>query len=131
MLPMEYELLSQATGETLHLTAREWGMLRRLAAQAAGWEPNEERDYTQGRITADEALKMAESVKLFQPRLERERSAEQVLGAQTVEELRESLGYVAGNLITYFGDAAGRHKVEAFVKLATAGGFEVRPRRLE
>jgi hypothetical protein len=128
---MEYELISQATGETLHLTAREWEMLRKLAAQPAGWKPNGEREYTRGSISAEEALEMAESVKRSQSQLGRGRSEEQALVAETVEELRESLGYVEEDPLTFFGDAARRRKVEDFVRLASAGGFEVRPLRRE
>jgi hypothetical protein len=73
---MEYTLSSEATRQTLLLNALEWEMLRKLAAQPAGWEPNEERDYTQGRISAEEALKMAESVTLSQSQFLRERSEE-------------------------------------------------------
>jgi len=62
---MEYELISEAAGETLPLTAREWEMLRKLAGLPAGWIPNEERDYTQDRISAEEALEMAAPVCLF------------------------------------------------------------------
>ena len=131
---MEYELISLATGETLPLTAREWEMLRRLAAQPAGWEPNEQRNYTQGSISAEEALAMAESVKELLPYLSKERTGEQpeeqTEKPRTLAELRERFGGIEGDPFTYFANAAGRHKVEAFVKLATAGGFEVHPRRL-
>jgi hypothetical protein len=128
---MEYELISQATGETLHLTAREWEMLRRLAAQPAGWEPNEQRNYTQGSISAEEGLAMAESVKELFPYLSKERPGEQTEKPHTLAELRERFGGIEGDPFTYLGNAAGCHKVEAFVKLATAGGFEVHPRRFE
>src|SRR5215216_7848036 len=112
---MEYELISQATGETLRLTAREWEMLRRLAAQPAGWEPNEQRNYTQGSISAEEALEMAESVEISKPYLRRERSVEQALEAETPEELRESLGH--NDPFTFFGaDDARRRKVEDFIR---------------
>jgi len=106
-------------------------MPRKLAAQRAGWEPNEQRDYTRGSISAEEALEMTDSVRLSLPYLERTPSVTEALEAQTVEELQESLEYVEGDPFTYFGDDVRRRKVEDFVRLASAGGFEVRPLRRE
>ena len=128
---MEYTLSSEATRQTLPLNAQEWEMLRKLAAQPAGWKPNEERDYTQGSISAEETLEMAESVRLSLPSLGKAFSTTQALEAETLEELQESLGYVEGDPFTYFGDDARRRKVEAFVRLASAGGLEVLLRRRE
>src|SRR5215210_1406359 len=106
---MEYELISQATGETLHLTAREWEMLRKLADQPAGWKPNGEREYTRGSISAEEALEMAVSVEELLPYLSREPAGEQTEKPRTLTELWESLGHIEGDPFTYFGNAAGRH----------------------
>jgi len=126
---MEYKLTSETTVETLPLSAREWEMIRKLAAQPAGWEPRGDRDYTRGRVPAEEALEMAESVKLSRQYLRRERPVEQAEEAWTVPELKKSLGYVEGDPFTFLGDTDRRRKVDAFVSLASAGGFEVLPGR--
>jgi len=128
---MGYVLTSQATGETLPLSAREWEMIRALAAQPPGWDPKGDRDYTGGRIPTDEASVMAESVKGQLRYLSRAHSVEQAGEARTVPELRESLGHVQGDSRTFFGDDARRRKGEDFVRLASAGAFEVLPRRSE
>ena|SRR5215217_4362900 len=124
---MGYELISEAMGETLRLSSREWEMLRALAAQPAGWEPEEDRDYSRGSIPAEEALEMAESVKLSLQYLWREPSLEQAGVAQTVPELLNSLGYVEGDPFTFFGDVDRRRKVETFIRLASAGVLEIFP----
>jgi hypothetical protein len=126
---MDYVLSSQATGEALPLSAREWEMLLKLAEQPAGWEPKGDRDYTRGTVPAEEAAEMAESVRRALSQLWKERADEQAAAeARTLAELRNSLGYVEGDPHTFFGDAAGRLKVEDFVRTASAGAFEVLPR---
>jgi hypothetical protein len=127
MLPMGYQLTSESTGETLTLSPREWEMLLKLADQPAGWQPRGDREYTRGMFPAEAASEMAESVKVSLPYLSRERVGEQAGKARNVEELPKSLGYLQGDPHTFFGDAAGRRKVERFIKLASLGAFEVLP----
>ena len=74
---------------------------------------------------------MAESLKISLPHLSRERAGEQAGEARMVQELRKSLGYVEGDPLTFFGDAARRRKVDSFVRMASVGVFEVLPRRGE
>jgi hypothetical protein len=126
---MSYTLIkSEITDEALTLTSREWEMLRKLAAEPPGWKPQEGRDYTRGRISSEEAADMAESVKGQLAYLWRERPDAPSEEVHTLFELRDSLGYVEGDPHTFFGDQDRRRKVEAFVLLALAGAFEVRPR---
>jgi len=125
---MYYELVSQATHETLKLSSREWEMLRKLAAEPPGWKSQEDRDYTRGCISSEEAADMAESVKGQLAYLWRERPDAPAEEVHTLFELRDSLGYVEGDPHTFFGDLDRRRKVEAFVLLASAGAFEVLPR---
>ena len=125
---MGYMLISEPTDETLSLSSREWEMLRILAAFPSGWEPQEDRDYTRGRISPKEASEMAESLKGLLPYLSREAPEERPEEPRTVAELRNSLGYIEGDPLTFFGDVDRRHKVEGFVQLASVGAFEVLPR---
>src|SRR5215210_1585015 len=84
---------------------------------------------TIGSIVLANAVEMAESVKLSRQYLRRERPVEQAEEAWTVPELKKSLGYVEGDPFTFLGDTDRRRKVDAFVSLASAGGFEVLPGR--
>ncbi len=125
---MIYTLIkSVMTDETLTLTSREWEMLRKLAAEPPGWKPQEDRDYTRGRISSEEAANMAESVKGQLAYLWRESPDAQAGEVHTLFELRNSLGYVEGDPHTFFGDLDRRRKVEVFVLLASAGAIEVLP----
>ena len=124
---MDYQLVSEATGDTVHLSSREWEMLRELARQPAGWKPKEDKDYTRGTIPAEEAAVMAHSVEVSFPHLRRERDVEKAREARTLQELEESLGYIEGDPLTFFGDDARRRKVEVFIKLASVGALEVLP----
>jgi hypothetical protein len=126
---MSYTLIkSEITDEALTLTSREWEMLLKLAAEPPGWKPQEDRDYTRGRISSEEAADMAESVKGQLAYLWRERPDAPSEEVHTLFELRDSLGYVEGDPHTFFGDQNRRRKAEAFVLLASAGAFEVQPR---
>lgn len=46
-------------------------------------------------------------------------------GIRTVPELRKSLGYAEGDPLKLFGDARIHHRGQSFVRLASAGAFEV------
>jgi hypothetical protein len=126
---MSYTLIkSEMTDEALTLTSREWEMLRKLAAEPPGWKPREDRDYTRGRISSEEAAEMAESVKGQLAYLWRERPDAPAEEVHTLFELRDSLGYVEGDPHTFFGDLDRRRKAEVFVLLALAGALEILPR---
>jgi hypothetical protein len=118
---------SEIADEALTLTSREWEMLRKLAAEPPGWKPQEDRDYTRGCISSEEAANMAESVKGQLAYLWRERPDAPSEEVHTLFELRDSLGYVEGDPHTFFGDVDRRRKVEEFIRLASAGAFEVLP----
>ena len=125
---MGYTLTSEATNQSLSLSSGEWKILRDLASSPAGWTPREGRDYTaRGRIDSEEALEIAESVEGMLGEASSEQTYQQhEQSPETIQELRESLGYEEEPL-TFFGDPRRRYKAERFVRLASAGAFEIVP----
>lgn len=124
---MGYKLTSKATGEALRLSSGEWKMLQELAASPVGWKPQEDRDYTRGMIDPEEASKIAESVKEMLAHVSSQHAYQYPEETrQTRQELKEDLGYEEEPL-RFFGNPPKRAKAEDFVRLASAGAFEIIP----
>ena len=136
---MSYELISEATDETLPLSSREWVMLRKLAAypeDAGVWGPEEGMDYTRGFISAEEASRMAQSVNEALTQI-REHAAEPTEEAQrrpsgnfetrTRQEMQDQLGLSEENPLEFFNAPRRLRRGENFVRLASAGAFKVLP----
>ena len=136
---MGYKLISEPTDETLSLSSREWEMLRRLAAypeDASVWGPEEGMDYTRGGISAEEASRMAHSVSealmqirkhAAEPTEEAQRHPSGNFETWTRQEMLNHLGPSEENPLEFFSSPRRLRRGENFVRLASAGAFEVLP----
>ena len=119
--------LTNGTEDTLSLSAEEWEMILKLANSPVGWEPQEGKDYTRGRIDSEEASIMAESVKGMIGQASSQRAFQYPEETRhTRQELREDLGYEEEPL-KFFGSPQQRYIAQGFFRLASAGAFEVVP----